>query len=223
MSETLDIHARPPLQRERGYDAFETGLMEGAIQPGQFLSQREIGALTNLPERATRELIAQLIGEGLLETARQRGFKVASVDVSLIRNAFQLRRFVECGAVMEFCASASDNELAALRRAHEAVLAEVTPQPDAAFRERYYAVDRELHAAIIAALRNPLIENAYRVNALKIRLIRRTQVRPERFMALTIREHLAIVEACARRDRHAAADAMGVHIDNTMRRVMGLD
>ncbi|MBL0932957.1 MAG: GntR family transcriptional regulator [Alphaproteobacteria bacterium] len=118
---------------------------------------------------------------------------------------------------------ARDGERAANRRAPEAVLGGVTPPQDAAFRERYYAVDRELHAAIIAALRNPLIENAYRVNALKIRLIRRTQVRPERFMALTIREHLAIVAACARRDRYAAADAMGVHIDNTMRRVMGLD
>ena len=37
----------------------------------------------------------------------------------------------------------------------------------------------------------------------------------------SIDEHLAVIDACARRDRHAAADAMGLHIDNTMRRVMG--
>lgn len=221
MSETIGTAPRPGLQRERGYDAFRTGLMEGVIQPGQFLTHREVGALTGLPERAVRELIVQLISDGLVETAGGRSFKVASVDVSLILNAFQLRRFLECGAVMEFCSSASEHDLLAHRRAHEAVLAEMTPQLTPAFRERYYAVDRDLHAAIIASLGNPLIENAYRVNALKIRLIRRTQVRPERFMALTIAEHLAIIDACARRDRHAAADAMGVHIDNTMRRVMG--
>jgi len=210
-------------QRERGYDAFRTGLMEGALQPGQYLSQREIGALTGLPERAVRELIVHLLSDGLLETARQRGFRVASVDIALIRSAFQLRRFIECGAVMEFCASAGDAELAAHRRAHEAVLSEITDQPSPALRERFYAVDRDLHEAIIASLGNPLIESVHRVNAVKIRLIRRTQIRAERFMARTMREHLAIVAACEARDRFAAVDAMGAHIDNTMRRVMGLD
>lgn len=222
MDDVVDTEQRALLQRERGYDAFHTGLMEGAIQPGQFLSQREIGALTGLPERAVRELIVHLLTDGLLETARQRGFRVAGVDVSLIRNAFQLRRYIECGAVMEFCDNARTEDFARLRGELEALLPEITAQPAPEFRERYYAVDRDLHAAIIASLKNPLIENVYRVNAVKIRLIRRTQVRPERFMALTVREHLAILDACERRDRHAAADAMGLHIDNTMRRVMGL-
>jgi DNA-binding GntR family transcriptional regulator len=214
---------RAERQRERGYDAFRTGLMEGVLQPGQYLSQREIGALTGLPERAVRELIVHLLNDGLLETARQRGFRVASVDIALIRNAFQLRRFIECGAVMEFCVSADAAELAAHRRAHEEILADVTDQPAPEFRERFYAVDRELHEAIIAALKNPLIENVYRVNSVKIRLIRRTHIRAERFMERTMREHLAIIAACEARDRFAAVDAMGVHIDNTMRRVMGLN
>lgn len=222
MNDVLDTEQRALLQRERGYDAFHSGLMEGAIQPGQFLSQREIGVLTGLPERAVRELIVHLLSDGLLETARQRGFRVASVDISLIRNAFQLRRFLECGAVMEFCARADTAALTAYRAKHEALIPEVTPKPDAEFRERYYAVDRELHEAIIASLKNPLIESVYRVNAVKIRLIRRTQVRPDQFMAQTIDEHLAILAACEKRDRHAAVDAMALHIDNTMRRVMGL-
>lgn len=211
-----------PRQRERGYDMFQSGLMDGEIVAGQFLSQREIGVLTGLPERAVRELIVHLLSDGLLVTTRQRGFKVASVDVSMIRSAFQLRRFIECGAAMEYCAIATPDALAAQRQAHEAVLAESTAQPTRAVRDRFYAVDRGLHDAIIASLDNPLVANIHRINAIKIRLIRRTHIRVERFMAQTMHEHLAIVAACEARDRHAAADAMGVHIDNTMRRVMGL-
>lgn len=219
------MSAPPPSEkkprRESGYERFESGLLEGVIAPGQFLSQREIGALTGLTERAARELILRLEADGLLVATPGRGFQAASVDLSLIREAFQLRRLFECEAVKSYCLKAAATELAARREAHEAVLAEATPTPSRALRERSQEADRGLHEAIIAALDNSLIAAIYRVNAIKIRLIRRTQIRLDRFMALTMREHLAILSACEARDEAAAAAAMAAHIDNTMRRVMG--
>lgn len=211
---------RKPRQRELGYDLFQSGLRDGVIAPGQFLSQREMGELTGLPLRAVREFATRLEGEGLLITT-PRGVKVASVDLALIRNAFQLRSFIEREAVRIYCKDASQAELARQRAAHEAVLQNVTLTPAPEVRERFHAVDQGLHQAVIAATGNPLIEDIYRVNAIKIRLIRRTQIRAEMYMAQTLHEHLAIIAACEARDAHAAADAMGAHLDNTMHRVLG--
>lgn len=213
---------RKPRQREVGYGVFQSVLQDGVIAPGQFLSQREIGALTGLPMRAVRELVARLEGDGLLVTTA-RGVKVASVDLALIRNAFQLRRFIEREAVRIYCGSASDADIAAQRAAHEAVLRDVTPTLAPGVRERFHAADQGLHDAIIAAPGNQLIEEINRVNAVRIRLIRRTQIRPEKFMTQTLHEHLAVIAACEARDPEAAADAIGAHLDNTMRRVLGAE
>ena len=51
---------RPPRAevklRERAYDAFTDHLLRAQIKPGQFVSQRELVALTGQPLGAIREL-----------------------------------------------------------------------------------------------------------------------------------------------------------------------
>ena len=86
--------------------------------PGQFISQRELVALTGQPLGAIRELIPRLEAEGLIVTVPQRGMQVAHVDLSLIRNAFQFRLILEREAVAAFTRDASDEAVAALRDAH---------------------------------------------------------------------------------------------------------
>ena len=74
--------------RERAYDVFTEQLLRSEIKPGQFVTQRELVALTGQSLGAIRELIPRLEAEGLIVTVPQRGLQILPLDITLIRNAF---------------------------------------------------------------------------------------------------------------------------------------
>ncbi|MDJ1157497.1 GntR family transcriptional regulator [Chelatococcus sp. SYSU_G07232] len=215
---------RVPLKlRERAYDSFTRHLLAHDVRPGQFVSQRELVELTGLPLGAIRELVPRLEAEGLIKTVPQRGMQIAHIDVNLIRDAYQFRLFLEKEAVMLFVQTASDEDIAELRAAHEEILARVeregeTPELIADAQ----AVDWNLHDTIIDALGNVIIAKAYRVNSIKIRLIRQELTRISGLVASVMREHLGIIAAMETRDPAKAAEALAAHITNARNRAMGL-
>src|SRR4051812_44401090 len=108
--------------RWQAYERFQQQLIASRIRPGQFVSQRELAALIGLPLGAIREMIPRLEAEGLLQTAPQRGLQIASVDVKLVRNAFQLRQMIEREAAAQFSLTVTDAELDQIEAAHRSVI-----------------------------------------------------------------------------------------------------
>jgi len=112
--ERADEAREPPKLREKAYDSFTRHLLESAVRPGQFISQRELVELTGLPLGAIRELVPRLEAEGLIKTVPQRGMQVAHIDLTLIRDAYQFRLFLEKEAMALFVEAASPDTIAAL-------------------------------------------------------------------------------------------------------------
>ncbi len=166
----------PRQLRWQAYDRFQQQLLAARIRPGQFVSQRELAALTGLPLGAIREVIPRLEAEGLLVTIPQRGLQIANVDVKLVRNAFQLRLILEREAAAHFAAAATDAQLAALDAAHRDIVAQAARGVTPALLDRAQAVDWGLHDMMIDALGNEIVSAVYRVNSLRIRLIRLDRV-----------------------------------------------
>lgn len=212
--------------REKAYESFTHHLLARDIRPGQFISQRELVQLTGLPLGAIRELIPRLESEGLIKTVPQRGMQVAHVDINLIRHAFQFRLFLEREAVAIFASQASDATLAELRDKHERVLAECESCKGSIAQDlvaRAQAVDWDLHWTVIESLGNAIIADAYRVNSIKVRLIRQEQtLLSETLVAPVMREHLSIIEAIETRDPAQAVAAMSAHITGATNRALGL-
>lgn len=212
--------------REKAYDRFTRHLLARDILPGQFVSQRELVALTGLPLGAIRELVPRLEAEGLIKTVPQRGMQVAHVDLNLIRDAFQFRLFLEREAIALFTAEAPDTVLARLRHDHEAILAEGMALGTGISTDllaRAQAVDWDLHWTIVASLNNAIIADAYRVNSIKVRLIRQEQTLLSGALVLPVmREHLAIIEAIETREPACAVAAIDAHITGARNRALGL-
>lgn len=209
--------------REQAYESFTARLLAREIRPGQFISQRELVEITGLPLGAIRELIPRLEADGLIKTVPQRGMQIAHVDMSLVRNAFQFRLFLEREAASLFAVSASDALLAELRAAHEAVLRKARRGVCAELMAEAQAVDHALHETVIDHLGNEIVSNAWRVNAIKIRLIRQEQTRLEPDLVVpVIREHLGIIDAFDARDAGRAADAIAAHIASARNRALGV-
>ncbi|HET8727468.1 MAG TPA: GntR family transcriptional regulator [Alphaproteobacteria bacterium] len=219
----MSAHESEPVKlREVAYASFTERLLSRDILPGQFVTQRELVALTGLPLGAIRELVPRLEADGLIKTVPQRGMQVAHIDLGLIRNAFQFRLFLEREAAALYVLSASDVTLAALRERHEAVITKAEARLTEDVIAEAQAVDWSLHDEIIDALDNEIISSAYRVNSIKIRIIRQSQTRLYADLVLPVmREHLGIIDAFETRDPQAAAKAIGDHIVNAKNRALG--
>lgn len=218
-----DAVTETPKLRERAYTAFTDRLLARDIVPGQFVSQRELVEITGLPLGAIRELVPRLEAEGLIVTVPQRGMQVAHVDLSLIKNAFQFRLMMEREAVAVFVREAPDSEIERLKEAHERVVKEARKRITPETIRRAQIVDWDMHDTIVDWLGNDIVSSAYRVNSIKIRLIRQAEVRldPGRVEAV-MREHLGIVERMRARDVAGAQAALGAHIQDARNRAMGM-
>ena len=218
----MNNEPEPLKLRERAYESFTRHLLARDVRPGQFISQRELVELTGLPLGAIRELVPRIEAEGLIRTVPQRGMQIAHIDLSLIRDAFQFRVFLEKEAVMLFVETATDDAIAAQRAAHESVLdralAGCTPEIEAEAQ----AIDWGLHNTIVDALGNGIITNAYRVNAIKMRLIRQERIRIDGLVVPVMREHLHIIDAIETRDPMHASKTLIEHINNARNRALDL-
>jgi DNA-binding GntR family transcriptional regulator len=216
--------ARTPRRlRWLAYDRFEQQLVASRIRPGQFVSQRELAALTGLPLGAIREVIPRLEAEGLLRTVPQRGLQIANVDVKLIRNAFQLRAVIEKEAAAQFALTASDAQLDALESAHRDILRRAATGVTTALLSDAQAVDWGLHDAMVDALGNEIISALYRVNSLRIRLIRLERVILDAsVLAPAMEEHLALIGALRTRDPRLAVAALDAHLNHARNRALGV-
>ncbi len=210
-------------QRDHAYSSFTEKLLSRDIEPGQIISQRELTELTGMPLAAIREMIPRLEADGLIRTVPKRGLQVLSIDIELVRNAFQLRSIIEGRAIVEFCRTAFTEEIQDLLRQHldirERASAGVSPD----VLKTAQRIDWAFHDRIIDALNNPLVSNIHRVNALKIRLIRNSDTRmlPELVVSV-LDEHLAILRAVERRDSTGALEAIEAHIESGKRRALGV-
>jgi DNA-binding GntR family transcriptional regulator len=208
--------------RERAYESFTRHLLARDVRPGQFISQRELVELTGLPLGAIRELVPRIEAEGLIRTVPQRGMQIAHIDLSLIRDAFQFRLFIEKEAVMLFVETATDDAIAAQRAAHEDVLARALAGCTPEIEAEAQAIDWGLHNTIVDALGNGIVTNAYRVNAIKMRLIRQERIRIDGLVVPVMREHLDVIEGIETRDPALAAAKLVKHITNARNRALDL-
>lgn len=211
-----------PALRAQAYERFTAKVLAGELRPGQFVSQRELVRLLDIPLGAVREMIPRLEGARLIATVPQRGLQIAQVDLKLIRNAFHIRSMIEREAVTHFVQHASDEEIASIEQAHRAILERAQAQRnDPRLEADAQAVDWGLHDRMVDAMGNEILSEIYRVNSLHVRMIRLDAhvVRPRRIVP-AMEEHLAFIERLKARDLEGAVREMANHIEKSRQRVL---
>jgi len=209
-------------QRARAYQGFTQQILSGGIRSGQFISQRELMMLLDMPLGAVREMIPRLEAGGLIKTVPQRGLQIAHVDLKLIRNAFQVRSMIEHEAIRHFVHTASSEELEQIAAAHEDVLRRASAASvDSQLLDDAQAIDWGLHDRMVDALGNEIVSEIYRVNSLRIRLIKleNSVITPARLIP-AMQEHLRFIAALRQRDAAKATELLEAHIRSARDRVM---
>lgn len=223
-AQALKAVEAPSRLRERAYESFREQLLAKRLRPGQFVSQRELVQLTGLTLAAIREMIPRLEADGLILAVPQRGLQIVPVDAKLIRSAFQLRRMIEREAMIQFLSRADKKEIEALHAELETVLDRIAAgDTSARVLDAAQRIDWGFHDRLVDSLDNPIVTQIYRVNSLKIRLIRLEQSLILADNALSaLGEHRAILEAMRQGDVAAAVATLDAHIRSSLFRALGV-
>lgn len=206
-------------QRDQAFEEFSKLLLTLQVRPGQFVTQRELVELTGMPLGAIREMVPRLEADGLLSTQPKRGMQIVHIDLNLIRDAFQLRTALEKEAAAYFTKNAGDDEIAAMRHEHESFLVAAESGVSPELLQRAQLADWRFHDTLIDRMGNQIISKIYRVNSIKVRLIRAERSRMDASMLKDVmNDHLSIIDRFATRDVDGSVKAIEKHIGNALQR-----
>jgi DNA-binding GntR family transcriptional regulator len=205
------------------YDRILECLFDRRVSAGAFVSQGELSDLVRVPVAPLRDALRILEAEGILTIHPRSGIQFIRPGLELTRSTYQFRSIVERAAIRIFAEQGDEEEIEALFRDHAALIRSIeenslTPQGLLEVEE----MERRLHSAVIAILRNPLIETSYRRMHNYLRLLRLERKFTVPVVLRTLREHLEILAACKARDADRAQAALDTHFQAAMQRNLGL-
>ena len=203
-------------QAERAYQEIKWRIVYGAYKPGAHLSEATLARVHHTSRTPIREALARLSEEQYVVWDQGRGFLIAPVTVSKIRDTFQVRRLLEGAAAAAAAALATPAEarrMAGLARYHRTA-------GDADSYRAALARNLEFHLAVASASHNELL----------VDLVRQCLMQTDRVLSLgadygpfeegSPEEHGAIVAAVEARDAGKAREATERHIDRAGRLTM---
>ncbi|THD45434.1 MAG: GntR family transcriptional regulator [Bradyrhizobium sp.] len=212
-----------PRLSDVAYERILQILFERRLPAGAFVSQNELVELTGIPVAPLRDALRVLEADGIVTIRPRAGIEFVKPGLELTRATYQFRGIVEAAAVAIYAETGDEIEMNEIERRHRAAVEAVERDGlSPAVREDLEALETLLHGAIIACVRNPLIETSYRRIHNYLRILRLDRKMTPPLAQRSLREHIAIIEACRRRNVPEAQAALQTHFANAMQRTMGL-
>jgi DNA-binding GntR family transcriptional regulator len=208
---------------DKAYAALLRGLFDKSIPAGAELSQTDLVNLLGTTVQPLRDALRRLETEGLVTIHARSCIRFVRADLELSRSTYQFRSLIERAGARALAESGDLAEITALVDDHVALLARLE---EGAWGEEEEIllddVEERLHGALISALRNELI--ATTASRLKnyVTLVRLDWLTTRPLAIRTLREHLAILNACAARDADAAEAALVSHFQLALQRLIGM-
>jgi DNA-binding GntR family transcriptional regulator len=205
------------------YERVLQTLFERRLLAGAFVSQAELVELTGVPVAPLRDALRVLEADGILTIHPRAGIEFVKPGLELTRATYQFRGIVEAAAVAVYAETGDEAEMEQIAKRHIAAVESIDREGlSLEVRAEIEALETLLHGAIIASLNNPLIQNSYRRIHNYLRILRLDRKLTSPLALRSLREHIAIIEACRRRSAVEAQAALQTHFANALQRNMGL-
>lgn len=210
---------------EQAYVQLRADIQSGALLPGAKLSTTAMKERFGLSLSTVREALTRLVGDALVTIEGQRGFRVAPVSLSDLRDLIALRKFVEEEALERSIERGDDDwEGGIVRAFHE--LERIETRLSAAVASRQEAEIMELggiweernarfHMSLITACGSPRLMKLYGELYDQTARYRQVSFKNRGLVLQSIDdEHRAIFEAVMARDVLAAQEAAARHLES---------
>lgn len=195
-----------------------TLLVEGRIAPGAKLNERELAEQLHVSRTPLREAIKRLAAEGLVDLLPNRGAVAVRLGEADIEHAFEVLAALEGLSGELAAARASDAEIAEIRALHYEMRA-CHARGDLS---GYYRLNAQIHAAINAAARNPVLTQHYAAINARVQALRFRTNQDSAKWQRAVLEHERMVDALAARDAPALRQVLTQHLQHKRDTVLQL-
>lgn len=194
--------------RRAAADALRSLIMNGDVAPGQRLVELELAGVFGVTRAAMRAALIDLAAEGVVQHVPNRGARVRMMSVEEAVAVTECRMALEGLCAAKAAQRATDEQIDVLVELGHAMRAAV----EAGEPTKYSALNRELDVMIQEIAGQPVAaELLRRLHGQVVRHQFRLAIRPGRSQ-VSLPEHLAVIDAIARRDADGAEAATRSHL-----------
>jgi DNA-binding GntR family transcriptional regulator len=191
---------------DQAYEHLRDLILSRQIPGGTEVPEGRLAEHLKVSRTPMREALVRLVGEGLLERATDRAYRVRSVSTREFFECMQLREILECHAIEKAVPVVTDEDLAELRRGLQA-LGNVGEDD-----MQHWQFDNRFHSFFARAAGQATLADTITRMRVTARLFRISSAFHRK--GEIDGEHLAVLEAVERRDVAAAKAAMLSHLRN---------
>lgn len=198
--------------RDQALEILKLRLVSGDLAPGQIYSASSLATELGVSNSPVREAMLTLVNQGLMETVRNRGFRVVPLSDKELRNIYDLRVLIEIPS-MAWLAGMAD-QVKARHSEFAGIAQDMVQAAKAADIVRYLECDRHFHIGLLELLDNAQLvgivgnlRDQSRQYGLKSLSDRGTLVN-------SAEEHLPILDAIADGDRDLTTNLMKKHLSH---------
>jgi DNA-binding GntR family transcriptional regulator len=210
----MTVANRKPLWIQRRYLHDEAAarlrelILSGDLAPGDRVNEVELSEQFGISRTPMREAIKVLAAEGLLETLPNHGARVAQIGSEELEEMIEVVAALEATGGDLACRHVTDAELAAIEADHAAMVDAWSRGDEAT----YFALNRAIHNAIMAASRNRTLINLYNTISGRILRARYSAHKTPQQWEKAVREHETIMAQLCARDAQALTATIREHV-----------
>ena len=200
------------LLKDDAYDRIKRMIIEGALRPGELLSERKLGKSLGISGSPVRAAIERLGMEGLVCVSPQRGTFVLDLSFTEITEQFEFRMVLEPHIAAKLSGKLTDEQSKQLRK-------QLSEQRKSAGEKkrnliRDVELDMEFHLLLCEYFGNrEMTSTMLRMQDKITRAVLAVNWRHENRLPDSIREHASIAKAIIEGDSKAASQRMKEHLE----------
>jgi DNA-binding GntR family transcriptional regulator len=195
-----------PLHEEVG-DRLRDMIIEGDIAPGERLHEINLSEILNVSRTPLREALKLLANEGLVDLLPGRGARVSALSPESVGELFEVVSGLERLAAELAATRMTARDFERLQRMHDKMAAHFA----AGERHEYFALNHEIHVAIVAASKNQILVTTHAALMVKARRGRYAALASEERWKEAMGEHEALMKALHKRDAKRAGEILFEH------------
>lgn len=205
---SLRIAATAAPLRQQICDRLRQAVAEGRFGPGERLIERELCEMLGVSRTSLREALRELESDGLVTNVPNKGVVVATIDVEVAREIYEIREMFEGLLAERFARQASDAQIAELETAVKGLETAYAAHAGVLqAKNRFYEV-------LMAGAQHQLASAMLRTIQVRAAQLRATTLAHSERVAASITEIRALLAAIRTRDGHAAHAAAVIHVRN---------
>lgn len=203
---------------EAAYETIRHDILTGDLAPGLKLRFEMLRERYGVGASTLREALTRLVGDALVSSEEQRGFKVSTVSLEDFADLTRTRRLIEVEALRQAILAGDDAWEAALVGVFHRLtkVEEKLAEDPVRFQDEFEERNREFHLTLIAPCPSRWLKYMQGILLQQSERYRRIALRARGKARDVHAEHKAILDAVLARDVDLACRLEGEHIERTL-------